>query len=269
LVEGNYLGFDLNYADLLGGKITLPSKDANNNYFTIVGTMMRNAAITDIYFLPDAKYEYYGDSCCTSMTNLKNVYTPTSMRVVGKASFAYCPRLEEVYLPETLTSIGFEAFYGQGSNAGSGLLGLRLDHLPTSVTRIGDRAFCMAGDRITIKEIPNSVTHIGTQAFMACGNVSVNHFGGENSALQQVGFQAFRSANTIAADVTEITINTGVVLKTGSDGVAYNTFGLGYPSVTSLRIGAGCENKYGDDTSALVADLFESTGRNITVSTLT
>ena len=40
---------------------------------------------------------------------------------------------------------------------------------------------------------------------MGCGNVSINYFGGENSSLKTIGFQAFRSVNTIAKDVTEIT----------------------------------------------------------------
>lgn len=268
LVEGNYLGVSMGYADRLGGKITIPSKDANGNYFTILGSLMRNAQITDIYFLPDAQYEYFGDSCCTVMANLKNVYTPSSMKVIGRAAFQYCDKLEEMHLPETVTTIGYEAFYGNGTNLALGVLGLNLDHLPASLEYIGDRAFCNAGNRIVLKELPNTVKTIGTQAFMSCGNVSINHFGDEGSALQQIGYQAFRSANTIAADVTEITINTGVVLKDGNNNTAYNTFGMGYPSVTSLRIGAGCENKYGEDTAALIADLFEETGRNITVSSL-
>lgn len=202
------------------------------------------------------------------MANLKNVYTPSSMKVIGRAAFQYCDKLEEVHLPETLTAIGYEAFYGNGTNLALGVLGLNIDHLPTSLEYIGDRAFCNAGNRIVLKELPNTVKTIGTQAFMSCGNVSISHFGGEGSALQQIGYQAFRSANTIAADVTEITINTGVVLKDGNNNTAYNTFGMGYPSVTSLRIGAGCENKYGEDTAALIADLFEEAGRNITVSSL-
>ena len=267
-VTGNYIGLNLNYADRLGGKITLPSKDANGNYFTIMGAMMRNASITEIYFLPDAQYEYMSDSCCTTMSSLKTVYTPETLKMIGRSAFTYCIKLEDMNLPDSLTYIGHEAFQGQGSNPSAGQLGLRLERLPESLQYIGDRAFNNAGDRITISELPDALVEIGTQAFMSCGNVAVNYFGGEGSNLQSIGFMAFRGANTIAANVTEITINTGVVLKDGESGTAYKTFGLGYPSVTSLRIGVGCENKYGDNTSGLVSDLFESSSRNITVSAL-
>ena len=83
-----------------------------------------------------------------------------------------------------------------------------------------------------------------------------HHFGGSDSALRSVGYEAFHSACTNDPSVTEIVINNGVGLQLGGTvgEEKYDTFGFGYPSVTKLRI--GFEHKYGSDTSALISDLF-------------
>lgn len=267
VVEGSYIALAADYASRLGGKITLPSVDQNGDPITILGPFYRNALITDIYFLPDAKYKYAGDSCCCYMANLKNVYLPETMTMIGQDAFSNSTKLETVPLSDEITHIGYQAFYNFGSIE-TGSLGILVEKLPAKLEFIGDRAFCNAGRRVSVKDLPATVKSIGTQAFMQCSNVSISHFGGEGSALTSIGYQAFRSANTIAADVTELVINKGVILKLGNNDTAYNTFGMGYPNVTTLRIGDDCQTKYGNDTSALVADLFEQTGRNITVSTI-
>jgi hypothetical protein len=267
VVEGSYISLAADYASRLGGKITLPSVDSNGDPITILGAFYRNALITDIYFLPDAKYKYAGDNCCCYMANLKNVYLPETMTMIGQDAFSNSAKLETVPLSDEITHIGYQAFYNFGSIE-TGSLGILVENLPAKLEFIGDRAFCNAGRRVSVKDLPATVKSIGTQAFMSCGNVSISHFGGEGSALTSIGYQAFRSANTIAADVTELVINKGVILKLGNNDTAYNTFGMGYPNVTTLRIGDDCQTKYGNDTSALVADLFEQTGRNITVSTI-
>lgn len=75
-------------------------------------------------------------------------------------------------------------------------------------------------------------------------------------------------ANTSARDVSKIVINKGVTLLKSEQDNTYKTFGGGYPNVTVLEIGAGCADQYGDDTSALKADLFESDSRTVQISIL-
>jgi hypothetical protein len=83
VITGSYLTLAMDYANRIGGKITVPSVDETGNPITVLGSFYRNTLITDIYFLPDAKYKYTADNCCCYMANLKNVYLPDTMTMIG------------------------------------------------------------------------------------------------------------------------------------------------------------------------------------------
>lgn len=103
---------------------------------------------------------------------------------------------------------------------------------------------------------------------MGCANVTIYHFGGEGSALASIGYQAFASAGTGTNNVTELVINKGVVLeKDSSTGTTYHTFGKGYKNIQRITISATA-HEYGDDTSALVTDLFNEVRTGIQVTQL-
>jgi hypothetical protein len=230
----------------------------------MVGAFHRNARITDIYFLPSARYTCVVNNACEQMQDLHNVYLPDSITNIGNDAFANSTALNHVNLSDNITKIGDQAFYIFGG-ATAGSLGIDVEKLPAAIETLGDRAFCNAGKRVTIKDLPNKLSRIGTQCFMGCSNIAINYFGGDGSALTSIGYQAFRSAGTNAADVTEIVLNKGVALELGNNDTAYNTFGIGYPNVNKLTIGFA--HKYGDDTAALIQDLFEE-ARTVEVHTL-
>jgi hypothetical protein len=81
--------------------------------------------------------------------------------------------------------------------------------------------------------------------------------------LKYIGSYAFSYAGTADTELKTVYIHKGVEL--GQLGDVYGTFNNGYTHVTELHIGAN--HRYGDDTSALTKDLFNS-NKTITVSIL-
>jgi hypothetical protein len=110
------------YRSSLSGKITLPSTDANGKSVTVLGEIagsLENNGITEIYFLPDAKYKVigqvnYGISAFYGFNNLTKVYFPpemNSLKYLGKTSFANLSNLNTIVnLPNSIEYIGEMAF---------------------------------------------------------------------------------------------------------------------------------------------------------------
>jgi hypothetical protein len=86
---------------------------------------------------------------------------------------------------------------------------LQLTKLPLELTTLGARSFSGTGSGVYITELPVGVVTIPTQCFSGSG-VAITHFGGENSALQSIGYAAF-AFNTDPL-VTEIYIDKNVKL---------------------------------------------------------
>lgn len=251
--SGTVISLNPNYASLMGGKITIPSFDANGNPITIIQSMLSNDLITDLYFLPSSQLTAIADGSCQSMHELVNVYLPASVTKIGADSFMNNPNLTNITMSDNVTLIGSQAFYlYSGSQAGGSL---HLTKLPSALQTLGDRAFCNAGPNVVISELPVGVTHIGTQCFMGCSNVTICYFGGQGSALEAIGFQAFQSACTGTNNVTELVINKGVVLQKNSGGENYFTFGGGFKNVTKVIISATAHD-YRDDKAGLLSDIF-------------
>lgn len=267
-VTGTVLNLKTSYAAVLGGKITVPSVDAFGNTITLLGAFHRSANITDIYFLPSAQYTGVVNNSCEQMENLKNVYLPNTITKIGSDAFANSIRLENVTFNDNITIIGDQAFYIFGGGS-MGAQGIRVAELPATLETLGDRAFCNAGERVTITALPKTVKRVGTQCFMGCPNIAVNYFGGDGSALTAIGYQAFRSAATNATHITDITINKGVALETGGEPAVYNTFGRGYPNVSKLTI--GFKHKYADQEDGddqFIVDIFEEVRAGVEIHTV-
>ena len=90
---------------------------------------------------------------------LRVIVIPEGVTEIGAEAFYGCEKLEKIVLPSTLTKIGDGAF--DGCSALTELV------IPPSVTSIGDRAFkgCSAVERVVI---PASVTELGAYAFYGC-----------------------------------------------------------------------------------------------------
>jgi len=96
-------------------------------------------------------------------TEIQELVIPNSVTSIGNSAFYGCSGLTSITIPNSVTSIGEGAF--------SGCSGLTSITIPNSVTSIGEGAFsgCSGLTSITI---PNSVTSIGYRAFMSCSGLT-------------------------------------------------------------------------------------------------
>lgn len=78
---------------------------------------------------------------------------------IGNRAFGTCTNIENIVIPETVTSIGGRAFYG--------CMSIENITIPNSVTSIGESAFCECSNLKKVV-IPDSVTTIGESAFSKC-----------------------------------------------------------------------------------------------------
>ena len=103
-------------------------------------------------------------------TSLASVTIPNSVTEIGREAFYGCTSLASVTIPNSVTEIGYDTF--------SGCTSLASVTIPDSVTRIGDGggiffggafSFCTSLASVTI---PNSVTEIGMTAFSDCTSLA-------------------------------------------------------------------------------------------------
>lgn len=132
--------------------------------------------------------------------HVKKVTVPDGVQaLVG--SFEGCASLEEVVLPDSLSSIGYGAFdacdslmsvtIGDGVTiidkaAFSYCISLESITIPDSVTSIGEGAFYMC-ESLTSIVIPDSVTSIGEGAFAGCESLETVYYTGSEEEWNEIG----------------------------------------------------------------------------------
>ena len=156
--------------------------------------------------------KYIADAAFIFCKSLENVTIPDSMTSIGNRAFDGCTSLKSITIPEGVTSIGDGAFDGCTS--------LKSITIPEGVTSIGDGAFkgctrlasIIMPDSVTsgivfhetfygctsLKSIaiPEGVTSIGNRAFEGCTSL-------ESIAIPEgvvdIGFDAFKGCTRLAS----------------------------------------------------------------------
>lgn len=150
-----------------------------------------------------------------NVEDLKYVYIPTSIEIIGDSAFAGCKNLENIEIPSSVSYIGGYAFDGcteltainvdTDNMKYSSDFGILYDKeketiilvpcgvkgnfvIPSSVTNIMGGAFYNC-EKITNIEIPSSVVNIGDRAFYNCDGLTSIEI---PSSVTYIGWDAFR-----------------------------------------------------------------------------
>ena len=126
--------------------------------------------------------------CDTSVTSVEIPAEIDGLPVtsIGKVAFCWCESLASITIPNSVTSIGNEAFYG---------CGLTSITIPDSVTSIGEGAFheCTSLTSVTI---PDSVTSIGKDAFSDCKSLTTITI---PDSVTSIGSEAFLGCKSLTS----------------------------------------------------------------------
>ena len=134
------------------------------------------------------------DDRAFSETSIKSVIIPNSVTSIGEEAFYHCKKLISATLPSSITSIEKRTFYQCKS--------LTSVNIPGSVTKIGSEAFRNC-DALTSMVIPNSVTYIEAYAFYGCANLKSVTI---SNSLAEIGSLVFSKCTGL----TSVTIPYGV-----------------------------------------------------------
>ena len=107
--------------------------------------------------------------------------------IIPEYAFYNFYSLENIYLPNTITSIGSKAFYN--GNIGS-------IELPESLVSIGDYAFYDC-NKLTNIVIPNSVETIGNNAFEWCDELTTVEIQKDTTPITSIGVNVFNNCSEL------------------------------------------------------------------------
>ena len=119
----------------------------------------------DPYYLTTyrTKDNEIGDYMFCDCSRLEQILLPNSVTTIGEGAFRDCENLTSIDIPDGVTTIGNSVFLNCTS--------LTSIDIPNSVTTIGDDTFgCCTS--LTSIDIPNSVTTIGKRAFSGCKSLT-------------------------------------------------------------------------------------------------
>ena len=95
--------------------------------------------------------------------SIETIEIPNTVKSIGMQAFVWCKSLKEVTIPEGVTSLGESTFWGCES--------LETLNLPSTLKSIGKKMFYRC-DSLKTLVIPDSVTFIDELAFWDCGGIT-------------------------------------------------------------------------------------------------
>ena len=144
-------------------------------------------ALTTIIFQESSKLTAVGVAAFEGCISLEDVILPQSVTTIGQRAFEGCSALATLSLGSGVTTIGGSAFMGCSS--------LSVFFIPSSVKTIGDRAFSGCTSLASIS-IPASVKTVGSRAFDGCTSLASVTVG---SGVTTIGAKAFYGAASLSS----------------------------------------------------------------------
>ena len=201
--------------------------------------------LTEIVFGKNSNLKTIGDSAFYKCLYLENLVLPESVTSIGNFAFYRCRSLVNLVIPESVISIGNSAF--------ETCLGLKDLTISNSVKTIGNSAFRSCP--LTKVIIPDSVISLGDYVFSNCGELTAVTIG---SNVASIGEHAFYYCYSL----TNITIPNSVT--TIGDSAFRNCTKLASitipNSVTSMGSFTFCE------CESLISVIFEANSKLKTIS---
>lgn len=125
------------------------------------------------------------DGVETNGGKIESVWLPDGILTVGTRAFYGCGKLNQIVLPNTLVSIGENAFRD--------CLSLTKINAPTGLVTIGDSAFSGCSALVT-PPLGEKLETVGQFAFRGCTRLETANFGG---SLKAVGVNAFMDCTAL------------------------------------------------------------------------
>jgi len=151
------------------------------------------------YYFVDRPWENYDEQ-------IESVEISDSVTSIGYSAFYYCSSLTSIDIPDSVTSIWDRAFYDCDS--------LTSIEIPDSVTSIGDYAFSNCSSLTSIV-IPDSVTSIGDSAFLNCYSLTSIEI---PDSVTSIGYRAF----TWCTSLTNIDVSNRNKIYSDISGVLFD-----------------------------------------------
>ena len=137
----------------------------------------------DVTEIGEKAFHGYGSDCY----KLRSVTIPDSVTTIGEEAFYFCTYLTSVNIPEIVTTIGGSAFRN--------CISLTSVTIPDSVTTIEEFTFYSCHS-LTSVTIPDSVTTIGRQVFWDCRRLTSVTIG---DSVTTIGYSAFSDCSSLKA----------------------------------------------------------------------
>ncbi len=201
--------------------ITVPAKVGDKRVYKVSGLCSNNfkSSITSITF--SNGITHLGDSLCKGYSSLERVSLPDTLLSIGKDAFTSCTSLLAITVPTSVSEIGSNAFSGctalmsASVNCKATAIPAKLfagDNklntltLPAYITEIGENAFenCSSLTSITL---PDTVKTIGASAFSNCTGLSKISLSNELKSIGQLAFYNCSYLQTIFIPNKTKTIN--------------------------------------------------------------
>ena len=147
---------------------------------------------------------------------LENVIIPEEITTIGNSTFCGCQKIKTITIPNGVTTIGSSAFSGCSSlisisipssitsieaNTFDSCISLTSIDIPTGVTSIGNAAFYSCTGLKTIK-IPKTVTSIGSNAFKNCTSLTAVEFQAYSNWTVTIGSEIYQMPQLSGIDPT-------------------------------------------------------------------